>query len=96
MSHSVKVTLIGDSQFEFDGKQINIHDVDSVTLTDGGEIKEIHTRPCEYCGRGGGCIERDSRPERPKRYTVTPYAQVNEYSSGNYVRWADVKHLFRR
>ncbi len=42
MSHSVKITLIGDQEIKFNNKLINVHDIISITIDSNSKIIDVY------------------------------------------------------
>jgi len=48
MSHSVQVTLIADQYVQLLGKEVNVHDLDTITLDNDGVVASFQEKGC--CG----------------------------------------------
>ena len=44
MSHTVTVKLIADQEIEVQGKEVNIHDIETVYINGDGVINEVALR----------------------------------------------------
>ena len=47
MSHMVTVKLVADQIIEVEGKEVNVHDIETVYVNSKGQIKEVAIKGAE-------------------------------------------------
>ncbi len=45
MNHTVQVNMIAEQVIEINGKEVNVHDIESIYVNNWGEILEVATKP---------------------------------------------------
>ena len=46
MSHTITIKLIADQEIEVQGKEVNIHDIETIYVDGCGKITEVTLKEC--------------------------------------------------